>query len=394
MTSFDHDLIRDSAAKILQELVRIPSVNPDLAPGAPGEAEIAGHIYRLMQSWGLKVFKREVAPGRHNAIGILRGTGGGRTLLFNGHTDTVGVEGMAEPYSGEIREGRLYGRGAIDMKGSLAATLAATQVLAQNQARLRGDVIFTYVADEEYASIGTEGIVADIQQGRLPRPEAAINTEPTGLRMGIGHKGFVWIEIETIGRAAHGSRPDLGVDAIVQMGKVLVEIERLQQKLAEGRQHPLLGAGSVHASLIQGGRELSSYPDSCKLQVERRTAPPESEQDVANESRLILEGLARLDSTFRATSRVMFARNPWQADLQSDIAQVLGQSIERVTGRAVETMTQTAWLDSALLGDANIPTIVFGPTGEGLHAAVEWIDLASLGTCTQVYVDVIERFCG
>ncbi len=394
MTPVDRDVIRDAAAKILQELVRTPSVNPDLAPGGPGEAEIARTICGWMQSWGLEVHDREVAPGRRNAIGILRGTGGGRILLFNGHTDTVGVEGMAHPYSGEIREGKLYGRGAIDMKGSLAATLAATQALTQSQARLRGDVVFTYVADEEYASVGTEGIVADIRQGRLPRPDAAINTEPTGLKMGIGHKGFVWVEIETLGKAAHGSRPDLGVDAIAHMGKVLVEIDRLQKELAGGRRHPLLGAGSVHASVIQGGRELSSYPDSCKLHIERRTVPPESERDVANEIGLILEGLTRSDATFRATSRVTFARSPWQADLQSDIVQALAQSIQSVTGGAAEMMTQTAWLDAALLGDAGIPTVVFGPTGEGLHSAVEWIDLASLGACAQVVVDVIERFCG
>ena len=394
MTSIDNDSIGDTATRILQELVRIPSVNPDLVPGAPGEAEIARYICELMQSWGLEVIHREVATGRYNAIGILRGMGGGRTLLFNGHTDTVGVEGMAQPYSGDIREGKLYGRGAIDMKGSLAAMLAAAQSLARSKKRLRGSVIFTYVADEEYASIGSEGIVADIRQGRLPHPDAAINTEPSGLKIGMGHKGFAWIEIETRGKAAHGSRPDLGIDAITQMGKVLVEIDRLQKNLTEGRQHPLLGSGSIHASLIQGGRELSTYPDHCKLQIERRTVPPESEQDVANEIGLILEGLRRADSTFQATSRVTFARNPWQADVQSDVSRALAQSVQNVTGREAETMTFTAWLDSALLGDAGIPTVVFGPTGEGLHALVEWIDVSSLEVCAQVYLDMIERFCG
>ncbi|MBI3732853.1 MAG: M20/M25/M40 family metallo-hydrolase, partial [Chloroflexi bacterium] len=226
MTTVDPEL----AVQILQDLVRIPSINPDLVPGAPGEGAIAQYICGRMQAWGLEVINRELAPGRHNAIGILRGSGGGRTLLFNGHTDTVMVDGMAEPFSGDAHEGKLYGRGAFDMKGSLAATLAATCALAQSGVRLRGDVIFTYVADEEYASIGTEGIVADIREGRLPHADAAVNTEPTGLKIGIGHKGFAWVEVETHGRAAHGSRPDLGVDAIVQMGKVLVEIDHLQKR--------------------------------------------------------------------------------------------------------------------------------------------------------------------
>jgi acetylornithine deacetylase/succinyl-diaminopimelate desuccinylase family protein len=390
MIGVDHEL----AVKILQDLVHIDSVNPDLVSGAAGEAKCAQYICDLMQSWGLEVVKRELAPGRHNAIGILRGTGGGRTLLFNGHMDTVSVEGMKEPFGGEVQDGKLYGRGAFDMKGSLAATLAATYAIVQSGKRLRGDVIFTYVADEEYASIGTEGIVADIKEGRLPRPDAAINTEPTGLKMGIGHKGFAWIEVETLGKAAHGSRPDLGVDAITQMGKVLVEISRLQNRLSKGKRHQLLSTGSIHASLVQGGRELSSYPDHCKLQVERRTVPPESEQKVANEFGRILEKLARADATFQATSRVTFVRNPWVADLQSDIVKTLEQSIAQMTGRDAETMMQTGWLDSALLGDAGIPTVVFGPSGDGAHAVVEWLDVDSLGVCAQVYADAIERFCG
>ena len=253
--------------------------------------------------------------------------------------------------------------------------------------------MFTYVADEEYASIGTEGIVAEIHSGVLPHPDAAINTEPTDLKLGIAHKGFAWIEVDTLGIAAHGSRPDLGVDAIAQMGKVLVEISALQARLAAGTRHALLGPGSVHASLIGGGRELSSYPDRCRLQIERRTVPPESGQDVANEMGGILEHLAAEDPSFQASSRVTFVRNPWQANLDSGIAAALRSVVERVTGVPAQTMTQTGWLDSALLGDAGIPTIVFGPSGEGAHAESEWVDCESLGVCAQVYADVMEQFC-
>ncbi|MEP7198370.1 MAG: ArgE/DapE family deacylase, partial [Chloroflexota bacterium] len=386
----DHSLLSAEATTILTDLVRIPSVNPDLVPGAAGEAAIAAHICGLMRSWGLDVLNREVAPGRHNAIGILRGTGGAqaRTLLFNGHMDTVSVAGMADPFSGDIRPstgsgqgGKLFGRGAYDMKGSLAATLAAAHAVAQRGRPLRGDVIFTFVADEEYASIGTEAVVADIAAGRLPRPDAAINTEPTETKVGIGHKGFAWIEVETHGQAAHGSRPDLGVDAIVQMGKVLVELERLQQRLSSGQRHPLLGTGSVHASLINGGRELSSYPDLCTLHVERRTVPSESEQQIANEIGDIFQRVIQSDHDFAATSRVTFVRNPWQADTQSDIVQMVSQSAARVTGRAAENATFTFWLDAALLGDAGIPCVVFGPTGAGAHAMEEWVDVDSLGVC-------------
>ncbi len=235
--------------------------------------------------------------------------------------------------------------------------------------------------------------MADIQRGRLRRPDAAVNTEGTHLKLGIGHKGFAWIEIETIGKAAHGSRPDLGVDAIVEMGQVLVELSRLQARLSEGNQHPLLGTGSVHASLIEGGRELSSYPDRCALRVERRTVPPESKQDIANEIGAILERLAAEDNRFQATSRVSFVRNPWEADLGSDIVGLMRATVESVSGKPAETMTQTGWLDSALLGDAGIPTVVFGPVGEGAHAVEEWVDVGSLEVCAQVYADVIQKFC-
>ena len=389
MQTVDYQL----ATTVLQDLVRIPSVNPDLVPDADGEAKIANYIADTLAGWGLEVQVREIAEGRLNVIATLEGAGAGRTLLFNGHMDTVGVEGMAEPYSGEVRDGRLYGRGAIDMKGSLAATMAATKSLIDSGITLRGSVIFTYVADEEYASIGTSAIADDIRQGRLRRPDGAVNTEATGLRVGIGHKGFTWLEVVTEGKAAHGSRPDLGVDAIAQMGKLLVEVDRLQEQLAAGDPHPLLGAGSVHASLVNGGREMSSYPARCTLKLERRTVPSETADSVAEELEKIISRLSTEDPAFHASSRVMLVRNPWQADPRSQIVKTTAAAIEAVTGAPSATMTQTGWLDSALLGDVGIPTVICGPSGEGLHAEVESIDVTSLGTCTEIYAEIIRRFC-
>ena len=390
MTPIDRALL----VKITQDLVRIPSVNPDLVPGAVGERQCAEYISDLMREWGLEVINRELAPGRFNALGILRGSGGGRSLLFNGHTDTVSVEGMSDPFSGAVRDGRLYGRGASDMKGSLAATLAALHAIVQHGNRLRGDVIFTFVADEEFASIGTQAVVDDIRRGAVLRPDGAVNTEATDLRMCVAHKGFAWAEVETIGKAAHGSRPELGVDAIAQMGKFLVALQQLQQQLASGARHPLLGTGSVHASLIHGGRELSSYPDRCTLQIERRTVPPESEQTVANELGSLLERLASDDPTFQSSSHVTFVRNPWQADRQAPIVKALEDAVVEVTTLPVRTSTASGWLDVALLADAGIPSIVYGPSGAGAHGTEEWVDLDSLVICARVYAQVMESFCG
>lgn len=382
-----------STLQLLRELIAIPSVNPDLVPGAPGEEAIASHVCGLMKSWGLETAMPEAAPGRFNAIGVLRGSGGGRSLLFNGHIDTVSVEGMEDPFLAREEDGKLFGRGAYDMKGSAAAMLAAARTLAK-AGPLQGDVVFTFVADEEYASIGSEAVVAGIRQGGFARPDAVINTEPTGLRFCAAHKGFAWAEIETAGVAAHGSRPDLGIDAIAKMGWVLVELERLQERLRASAGHPLLRTGSLHASLIEGGRELSTYPDRCLLRLERRTVPPETGEDVASELSEIIERLRRDDAAFNGTARVTFARNPWQADRGAAIAVALERAMERVLGRPVETMVQTGWLDVSLFAEAGIPSVVFGAGGGGAHALVEWADVHTLDPCAGVYVELCREFCG
>ena len=382
------------ALELLRELIAIPSVNPGLVPGASGETRIARRICEIMGDWGFDVFEREVAQGRHNAVAILRGRGGGRSLLFNGHIDTVSAEGLYAPYAPVEREGRLYGRGAFDMKGGVAAMLSAAHAIATGGRERRGDVVFTFVADEEHASVGTEAIVDEIASGALPRPDAAINTEPTDLKICLAHKGFAWAEIETHGVAAHGSRPDLGVDAIAHMGRILFEVERLQERLSSGGGHPVLGTGSAHASLIEGGRELSTYPDRCTLRLERRTVPPESQATVRQELDEIIGHLSVADPAFQAEARVQLVRSPWEMDPATEIANALTLAVSYVLGRPAETMAMTGWLDIALLADAGIPSVVFGAGGGGAHALVEWAEIDTLDPCAQVYVELIERFCG
>ncbi len=208
---------------------------------------------------------QDVAPGRPNVVGVLEGRAAGRSLMFCGHIDTVGVEGMDAPFEPRIRDGRLYGRGAQDMKGGVAAMIDAARVTSPNAASSEGRLIVAAVVDEEYASIGADALV------REWTADAAVVTEPTDLQVAIGHKGFAWIDVETMGRAAHGSRPRDGRDAIIRMGRVLHRLETLDRELQSGPPHPLMGTGSLHASIIDGGRELSSYPDRCRLQMERRT---------------------------------------------------------------------------------------------------------------------------
>ncbi len=372
-------------AQLLSLLVAIDSVNPDLVPGGHGEGELARFVAAWLKRAGVEVTLQEVVPDRPNVIGRIAGTGGGRSLMLNAHLDTVGYAGMERPLELRIEDGRLYGRGAFDMKGSLAAVMLAAAELATHPPR--GDVIVTAVVDEEFASIGTQAVVSAL------RADAAIVTEPTGLSVCVAHKGFVWLDIETFGIAAHGSQPDLGVDAIAKMGQVLVSIEQLDRALRANPLHPLLGSGSIHASLIAGGIGLSTYPDRCRLSLERRTIPGETPAIVEGQLRGILAGLAAHDAEFRATLRRGLVREPFEVAVDQPIVQTVIGQVCRLIGREPEVIGEAGWMDSALLAAAGIPTVIFGPGGEGAHAMVEWVSLADLDICRQVYLAVAREFC-
>src|SRR4051812_43469164 len=263
--------MRDDLIDLLCRLVAIDSVNPSLVPGGAGEAAIARQVVEWARASALEAEVLEATPARPSVIVRARGRGGGRTLLLCGHLDTVGVEGMADPHAPRVEGDRLHGRGAYDMKAGVAAALVACREAAAQG--LAGDVVVAAVADEEHASLGVQEALRSVSA------DGAIVTEPTEMELVVAHKGFVWAEVEVDGKPAHGSRPHLGIDAIVKMGPVLTALGALDQGLAE-RTHPLLGRGSVHASVIEGGVELSSYPGRCTLGLERRTLPGETRGDI------------------------------------------------------------------------------------------------------------------
>ena len=348
-------------------LVAIDSVNPALVPGGAGEREIAFFVADWCAQHGLDV--EMFGDERPSVVATKRGSGSGRSLLLNGHLDTVGVAGMDAPFEPRVEDGRLYGRGAYDMKGALAAIMLA----ASEAEGLRGDVIVTLVADEELASIGTEAVVERV------RADAAIVVEPTELRVSIAHRGFVGFELETSGVAAHGSRPDLGVDAIAKMGPILVALAELDARLQAGAADPLAGSASLHASLIEGGQELSSFPARCLLTGERRTIPGETVGQVEEE----LRGIAG-----DATLRVIASREPLAAQPDHPFVDLVGR-----TAGTGDYVGARFWTDAALIADAGIPTVLFGPAGEGAHAEVEWVDLASLDRVRDVVGRVAADWC-
>jgi acetylornithine deacetylase len=375
--------------RVLEALVRIPSVNPALVPGGAGEAEIARWLARECERLGMQVSVEEVAPGRPNVVAILRGTepAGGRRLLLNGHTDTVGAAGMPEAFTPVLRGGRLYGRGSSDMKAGLAAMVGAVAAILAAGKLPRGDVLLTFVVDEEHASIGTDAIA------QRHRADGAIVTEPTGLRICLAHKGFLWATIRTEGRAAHGSDYTAGIDAIMHMGRVLGAIERLDREVLGARSHPLLGRPSIHASVISGGEGPSTYPPSCTLMLERRTLPSESAADVRLELSAMLASLTAADPSVRASLDVTLARPGLEVDPDAGIVRSLHAASRRRMGRDPEQVGMSPWFDAAVLAQAGIPTVIFGPSGAGWHGDEEYVDLASVAHCAGILADTIMDFC-
>jgi acetylornithine deacetylase len=313
------------------------------------------------------------------------------TVLLYGHCDkqpemTGWAEGLG-PWTTVLRGDRLYGRGASDMKAGLAAMVGAVAAVLAAGGRPRGDVLLTFAVDEEDASIGTAAIAG------THRADAAIVTEPTGLRICVAHKGFVWATIRAEGRAAHGSDYDAGIDAILHMGRVLGALEELDREVLGRRSHPLLGRPSIHASFISGGEGPSTYPPSCTLVLERRTLPGETTEDARAELEAVLARLREGDPSFRATLAVTLARPGLEVDRGADIVRALHAAAERCTRQAPAYVGMSPWFDAALLADAGIPTVIFGPSGAGWHGDEEYVDVLSMASCAEILAETIMAFC-
>lgn len=374
----------DFTISLLRDLVAIDSRNPSLTPGAPGEAAIAAHLHDVCRRHGLAAALEEAAPGRPNLVAVVEGRRRGRTLVFCGHTDTVGVSGMRDPFGPVERDGRLYGRGAQDMKGGLAACVGAAVQLAA-EGLPRGRVVVAAVADEEHASLGAEAFV------REWRADGAVVAEPTDLQIGVAHKGFAFLEVETLGVAAHGSRPAEGRDAILRMGRVLGVLEELDRTLQAGPRHPRLGPASLHASTIRGGTEWSVYPAHCLLQLERRTLPGEPPDRPLGEVESLLAALRERDPDFEGRARQVFSRDPWEIDERAELPQMLASAC-RSAGIPATFTGMSFWTDAQILSRAGMPAALFGPGGAGLHGVEEYVRIDDVLACQQVLATLARAF--
>jgi acetylornithine deacetylase len=371
------------AAALARLLVREDSRNPALAADGPGEGGAARALRDVLRAWGIEAELVEAAPGRPNVVARIAG-GDGPSVMLNGHLDVVGTQGMTHaPFDAFERDGRLWGRGATDMKGGVAAMCAAAW-RGREAGALAGDVVIAAVADEEWASIGTRDVLA-----RGVRADVAIVTEPTRLAVCPAHRGFAWVEVAVHGRAAHGSRYDVGVDAIVLAGLLLAELDVLERDVLPRTVHPLLGRGSVHAATIAGGAGLSTYPDLCTIGIERRTLPGETAEDAVREVREACERVRARRPEFRADVRAGGAQSPLALDPGAPLvrAMVAALDAEGMEGR-VEGLS--CWTDAALLHDAGIPALCFGPGDIRLaHADEEWVALDEIEQATRALVRLL-----
>jgi acetylornithine deacetylase len=362
--------MEEHLTRLLGELVAINSVNATLS-GGPGEGEIAHFIHSHLKRLGLKAELYALAAARASVAGRIPGRSGGESLILNGHIDTVGVEGMEAPFSLRREGDRLYGRGAYDMKGGVAVMLALAETFARHPPD--GDLWLTFSADEEDRSLGTEQLVREWLPAVSPAPAAAVFLEPTEGEIGIGHKGFTWFEIEVQGRAAHGSRPEEGIDAILPLRGALSELDCIRSELAARPPDPLLGRPSLHGGVIQGGTELSVVPAHSVLRWERRTLPEEAPTDASDELARVARAVEAVPGGHRVTSETVFIRPPYKTPPNASIIRRL-----KAASPTSRLIGLSFWADSALMGLAGIPSVLFGPSGHGAHAVDEWVSLKSL----------------
>ena len=370
----------ETITALTADLVRIPSVNPTVAPAEGGdERAIARFACEWLEARGVAAWSEDAAPGRPNVVAEVGG-GNGPTLVLCAHLDTVGTTGMTiPPFEPRVDGDRLYGRGSYDMKGGAACIMAVAAALAGTD--FGGRLLLALVADEEYSSLGTSAFV------RGHTANGCIVTEPSALELVLAHKGFVWAEVTTRGRAAHGSRWDLGRSAIAGMGHVIAALDAFDRDVLRSRTHPMVGPASMHPALVSGGAGNSTYAPECRLTIERRTLPGETPDAVIAELREVVTRVAP-----DATVELLLDRPPLECDARSPLARSLRNAATQRLGHPPKETGVAFWMDAALFEAAGIPTIDFGGDGAGAHEAVEWVSRSSLLTCARILEQAVRNF--
>lgn len=378
---------------LIQKIVQIPST-----PETDGyETKVAEYIYQYFLNEGIEAQLVEVKDGRPNVIAKIEGSGNGPALMLTGHMDTVPAYDMdIEPFKGEIKDGKLYGRGAVDMKGPLAAMILSLVAIKRSDITLKGDLIFAGVIEEEYKSFGTEYLVKN-----GPGADAAIVGEPSQLKIAAGHRGLEWLEITVKGKAAHGGTADKGINAISKTAKLINKIESdLIPKFAE-RTHDLIGPPTLNFGVIKGGTQPSSVADKCILQIDRRWTPLETLSQVFVELDDIIKEIQKEDKDFKATveripsNMATMDHAPMEIDLDHPLVNGLEKTTKEILGNKAEIVAFPGWTDASLLSNfAKIDTVVFGPGDISCaHSEVEYIDLKDAYRGFLIYSLIARNYC-
>jgi acetylornithine deacetylase/succinyl-diaminopimelate desuccinylase-like protein len=374
--------------ELVSAMVRIESVTPWLIPTGSGEGAVAQFIADWLKDTGAEIEILEVEPGRPNVLARLRGTGGGPTLCLNAHSDTVGFANWPDEALVPRLDGdRLYGLGAADDKSGCAASMLVLRALARSGTKLRGDLLVACVADEEGISIGSEHLA---QHGGI---DAAIVIEPQPTEdLVVEHQGFGWIDVIAHGVAAHGSAPQLGVDAIVHLAEVISRLHKLDREVFTASPSAMNGRTVFHTGTINGGTDYATYPNRATLGIEIGTQPGEHLSDRVAEIERIFAEIAADEPGFSGEVAVRLDRDPFQAEGHERLQEVLTAAMERVLGHPPKVTGMNAWTDAALMQAAGIPTLLIGATGGNYHAPDEWVSVSELVKLCAILEQAVAAF--
>ena len=386
------DPSEDAVVELTKQLIAIDSVSPSLAPGHPGEARIAETVAARLDAAGYRIESVASAdPARPSIVAVARRLAPGRSVVLNGHLDTVPVDGMDDPFRARIDGERLSGRGSSDMKGGVAGLIVAAEALAAMDAP--GRVILALVADEEDGSTGAEAVLARLHE-LVGTPDVCLIAEPTWLDLAAAHRGYELIRVDLTGRAAHSSQPSEAVDVVPVVVAALAAVLETDRRLAAAEQDPKLDRGSLMTTVVKAGNAPFTVAASAELMIERRTLPTEASDVGLREVEGIVSGLGVPDGC-TVTARSLIRRSAWQVaagGASVELAEHLARAAV-AAGRPVPARRGFPyWMESALWEAAGVPTVVFGPAGGGLHAVDEWVDLAQLRVFPSVVTEAVSAF--
>lgn len=377
--------VGEAAVALTAELVAIDSVNPGLVPGAAGEVAVVEHLAARLRRSGFETHLVTPAghPDRPSLVAVGPSSASGPTVLLTGHVDTVGVEGMPDPFVPAVDGDRMTGRGTSDMKAGVAAMVVAAEALAA-AGDVPGRAVLALVADEEDASLGTEAVIAALP-GLGIRPDVALVGEPTWLAPTATLRGYALVEVAFAGRAAHSSQPELGVNAVTHLGRFLSAVEDLHHRLPDP-------GGSLMVTVASGGESPFVLARGARAVVERRTVPGESSADALSEVEALLDDLRAADPTVDAEATLTMAREAWRADARGPAATFTDDLVSALGHHAADPFHAPYWMEAPLWQDAGIPTVVCGPAGGGLHAVDEWVDLGQVRAYAGALVDAVRAW--